>query len=323
MLIRVFYCGDQDHTPGLVDRARMTAVYASYSENPCVFERFETIEAMMPALQESIESQDVCAVYVSPALYLEMKMKVFEYLEMSTSISVDILDLLPESFPASRKEQYSLFPPSTVMFPSEDGINTAFCTATGRGNFILIPVYEGSVSVTQTKIADWFARKTVLAPSPDEPQVKLCKDAAGILFRRHLAVGVANSPTAEYIRVPARAGGEKYAACFKFVDTRPAPSDLTPRELTAKLAADAAWEENSELGCAMSNIYRVQKEGAVQHLVYVSVVCGGETAVSRVTSAGEEMSAFLKRAAKELFALIICAVTDRPIKSDNTDFDVF
>ncbi len=35
------------------------------------------------------------------------------------------------------------------------------------------------------------------------------------------------------------------------------------------------------------------------------------------------MSVFLKRAAKELFSLIVCAVTDQPAKPENVDFDVF
>ncbi|MBQ6019142.1 MAG: hypothetical protein IJL26_03085 [Clostridia bacterium] len=323
MRIRVFYCGRPENAMNIVERSSVSVVYASFCETRCVVEPFDGIEALTPVLLRSLREDEVSAVYVSPELYLDLKLSVYETLELSTDVSRDILALLPPSLPEEEKRRYALFASATVMFPSEDGVNTAFCTATGSGNFMLIPISPECVALTESRIADWFARKAVIAPTPDEPQVKLCRDAAGALFERHLTVGCANTATTEYLRNPTIACGEKYAACFKFVDVKPDEQDLKPRELTASYASRAAWEENTALGCAMSNVYKIEKDGAVQYLVYIAVSVDNDAAVSRVVSRGEEMAAFLKRAAKELFSLIVCTVTDQPGKPENVDFEVF
>ncbi|MBR5428434.1 MAG: hypothetical protein IK118_08800 [Clostridia bacterium] len=323
MRIRVFYCGEPENAPNIVERASVAAVFAAFCESRCVVEPFDGIDALMPVLLQSLKDEDVSAVYVAPELYLDLKQTVYETLELRTNLSGDILDLLPETLCEEEKHRYALFASATVMFPSEDGVNTAFCTATGSGNFMLIPVTKECVAVTESRIADWFARKTVVAPSPDEPHVKLCRDAAGALYERHLTMGCANTAAVEYLRNPVLACGEKYAACFKFIDVKSEDRSLSPRELTAFLASRAAWEENTAFGCAMSSVYKIEKEGLVQYLVYISVSVDNEVSLSRVASRGEELSVFLKRAAKELFSLIVCAVTDQPAKPENVDFDVF
>ena len=323
MRIRVFYCGGPETAMNVVERASVSALFAEYCETRCVIEPFETPETILPVLLESLRAEDVTAVYAAPEVYLALKRAVYDALELSTDLSQDILDLLPPELPEEEKRIAATFASSTVMFPTSDGVYTAFCTATGTGNYMQIPVCGESAALTQGRVADWFARKTVVAPSPDEPQVKLCRDAASALFERHLTMGCANTAATEYIHAPTAACGEKYAACFKFIDVTPEEREMTPRELTAFLATRAAWEENTSLGCAMSNVYKIEKEGAVQYLVYICVSADNDAAVSRVVSGGEDMASFLKRAAKELFSLIVCVVTDQPAAPENVDFDVF
>ncbi|MBR1811928.1 MAG: hypothetical protein IJ766_09855 [Clostridia bacterium] len=322
MHIRLFSCGAESDLFNIAVKAKTAAVFGSFSDGPCVIESYRDLHAMLPAFAASLNSSDLTVLFAGTDVFYESKQKLFQILHLKCEISVDVLELLSDSLSAVEKEIYSLFPVNAVIFPSADGVHSAFSCRAGKHHFLLCPIAPGFLTLVEHDVMQWLTVRAPLTADRGDPCQKLCRDASDVLYQRHLSVGIADTATSGFIETPVIALGA-HGGCFKFSQEKAGQTKGSPQDFTAQLAGNAAWACNTELGIAMSNVYKLQKRGKEQHVVYISVSYDNIVTVSRVYSGDMEMAAFLKKAAGELFSLLVCTVTEYFIKSEIDDFDVF
>lgn len=321
--IRLLSAGNAPDKLNIALRARLTAVFGPYSDSPCEIAHFSDYGALLSALAVSLDRNELTVVFVGASEGDEIKRSLLRSLHVKCELNLDVLERLPSELSAVEKEMHAMFPVDSEVFPTKDGRYSAFCCRAGENRLLFFPLYADFIRLAERQIACLLPRILTVPSDAGEPYIRLFRSVAKALYDRNVTVAVADTPTADFVKRPAALSG-RIAHSFKFAtESAVRRDDETPHEHTAAAAVAAATACNTPLGLAMSNIYVLRKNGIEQYVVYIAASINNRANVSRVYAEGEPVREFLKRAACELFSLLLCSVDGLGEATEDDGFDVF
>ena len=322
MEIHLLSVGEQALQLNIALRARICAVFSRFTQKPCSMEPYPDFKKLLIPLSKALAAGQMTVIFAGEDCFNEVKRSLLRALHLRCELSLDIIEKLPQQMSAVEKELQGMFPVNAEIFPSADGLYSAFCSCSGAQTLLFCSLIGNYMKVLEEDIADYISRHFALPSSDAEGYVKMFRGAAQELYERNLTAAVACTQTADFIRSPAAISG-RLAQSFKFAQTAVPACIGEPQDHIARAAADAAAECNTLLGIAMSNIFLSKRHDRQQYVVYIAVSHENSVTVSRVYSGSLEIKPFLKKAACELFSLLSCVIESQYDKTEIDDFDVF
>lgn len=322
MKISLLSVGDAAEQLNIAVRARIQAVFSVFAEEDCPIGQYADFKQLLRPLSDSLADKQFTVVFAGSDCFESVKQSLIRALHLKCELSLDIIEQLPEDMSAVRKELHGMFPVNAVVFPSSDGMYSAFCSRSGTQYLLLCPLCGNYMHVLENDIYRFLSRTVSLPSDAGEPYIMLFRRVASVLSQRNLSVAVAATQTADFVRTPASMGGRN-ASCFKFSSLPVPPCDCEPQDHTARAASSAASACNTVLGVAMSNIFLLKRNGSEQYVVYIAVAHDTNVTVSRVYSGDLPVKDFLKKTACELFSLLSCIVEALYGNAEPDDFEVF
>lgn len=322
MKISLLSVGEAAEQLNIAYRARIQAVFAVFAQEDCPIRVYPDFKQLLQPLSEALAEKQFTVIFAGSDCFESVKQSLIRALHLKCELSLDIIEQLPGDMSAVRKELHGMFPVNAVVFPSADGMYSAFCTRSGGQYLLLCPLCGNYMHILEQDIYRFLARTVSLPSDAAEPYITLFRRVAAALLERNLTVAVADTQTADFIRTPASMGGRS-ASCFKFSSTPVSPCDCEPQDHIARAASAAAARCNTVLGAAISNIFLLKRGGVEQYVVYIAVSHETNVTVSRVYSGDLPVRDFLKKAACQLFSLLSCIVEALYDNAEPDDFEVF
>lgn len=322
MKIRLLSVGEQALHLNIALCARICAAFSPFSQTLCSIEHYDGFKQLLLPLSKALAANELTVVFAGEDCYNVVKRSLLRALHLRCELSLDIIEKLPKEMSAVDKELQGMFPVQSQIFPSSNGLYSAFCCRSGAQYLLVCSLAGNYMSVIENEISAYLAR-TIARPSTDaEDYVRMFRGVAQELCDRNLTVAVASTETANFIKSPAVVSG-RLADSFKFSPHAVPSCKGEPQDHIARAAVDAASVCNTLLGIAISNIFILKRHETQQYVVYIAVSHENSVTISRVYSGSQEIKPFLKRAVCELFSLLSCVVEKLYDAVEEDDFDVF
>lgn len=147
MRIRMFsLCSERD----LVQRkleAKIADSLHDFASNEFEFEDFSSPQEMLAPLAQSLKNEALTVVAVEKPIYNKIKKKLLPAMGYILDENEDIRDMVSSKEDIDEKKilSHSLFPAGAKIFPSTDGLFSAFAVQKGSKLFIMLPLDKNRI----------------------------------------------------------------------------------------------------------------------------------------------------------------------------------
>ena len=147
MRIRMFsLCAERDLTQRKLE-AKIADALHGFASNEIAFEDFSAPQEMLTPLAESLKTEALTVVAVERPSYNKIKKKLLPAMGYILYEDADIRDLVSakEGIDEKKIASHSVFPEGAKIFPSLDGMFSAFSVQKGSKLFIMMPLDKNRI----------------------------------------------------------------------------------------------------------------------------------------------------------------------------------
>ena len=147
MRIRMFsLCSERDLTQRKIE-ARIVDSLHGFASNEIEFEDFSTPQEMLAPLAQSLKNEALTIIAVEKTSYNKIKKKLLTAMGYTLTENASIRETvsLKEDIDEKKIASHSLFPAEAKIFPSKDGLFSAFSVSKGSKMFIMLPLDKNRI----------------------------------------------------------------------------------------------------------------------------------------------------------------------------------
>lgn len=290
-------------------QARVVSSIKSYSDENLSFEQFDNLRDLFDALQDALENDEIIVTAVDNKHYIKLKNALIQALETETTYNSSILNMLEsdESLDDVKRKAFSVFPESSTVFLSKDGLYSGFGIENGSQYLLMIPIDNERINLILRNGVVPFLSKNIDISVEDEflgEKKHFENEKVEIAVNRIMdsgsVVAVNGTQNAEIIKsfgdnIP------NFDDVFVFTPHVEDKGDVNATEYTAQLAKVSLDLSAANIGAAISDIYTSNDSRFI-----CIAVANDESAVVRklYISENETEAEFVEAAVIELIELV-------------------
>lgn len=306
----------------------------AFTDSDITFDRFQSLKEMFPALADALKTSELIVIAVEPRLYNKTKQKLCSALSLKCELNQSVIEHLKKSdFSDDEIVQNAAMPEKSVVFTTDDGINSGFAVKKGKQEIMLIPLDDRRLNtVLRNGVIPYLTSGEVIAspkkivtddapiPEPEKPSViaeeptktestpsytppvspSIAIRTVNILKENGYSVAVSGNQNSEYIKSFGAVAND-FFSYFSFTPHVEDRGDFNITDYTAQMAKASRELASATLGACISEI------SDTDDCSFICIAVAGESSaiVRKLYKEDNETDAsFIKDAAEELLALI-------------------
>lgn len=281
-------------------------------KNAVYFESFSDPKELFTNMGEVLSDTDVILIGVESKIYLKFKPIFIKAFSLTPAYSSDIDKAIGDTISDDKlKKAHSLVPNECTELISADGLYSGFYIKDDEQYIVVFPLIESVVpAILQKAELPFFIpaeEKEIIfediksTSSSSEKAEALTKK----LSENSLRIAIPSTPAAKMLKEDIKST-ENYEENIFFTPFVNDTGVEDPKQYCAQLAKGAMELRNTELGAAISNIFR-EKSGdkIVNYYVFVSVSTADKVVVKKLfADTGESIDNLIVEATNELYSMI-------------------
>jgi len=283
------------------------AVTDVLSESGVYFESFGDPNGLFTAISASLDTADALLIGVDVSMYLKFKPVLIKAFHFTPAYSEKIDAAIGSAITDEQvRKVHSLVPNESCELVSADGLYSGFYIRSGEQTIVCFPLSADVVPAVLQQSDLPFVRgagkpnEAARSEAPAEVVALVTN-----LVKNDLRLAIPTTPAAKLLRSEIQAcdNYESHVYFTPFVNDDGANDG---KQYTAQLAKGAMELRGTELGAAISNIYREKKGDEVKsYYTFISVAVAEKVVIKKLfADADENVENLLTEATAELCAMI-------------------
>ena len=281
-------------------------------KNAVYFESFSDPKELFTKIGEDLPDTDVILIGVESKIYLKFKPIFIKAFSLTPAYSSDIDKAIGDTISADKlKKAHSLVPNECTELISADGLYSGFYIKDAEQHIVVFPLIESVVpEILQKASLPFFVpveEKEIIFEdirsnsSSSEKAEALTKKLA----ENNLRIAIPSTPASKMLKEDIKAT-ENYEENIFFTPFVNDTGIEDPKQYCAQLAKGAMELRSTELGAAISNIFR-EKNGdkVTNYYAFVSISTADKVVVKKLfANAEESIDNLIIEATNELYSMI-------------------
>lgn len=287
-------------------------IVSNITESGVYFESISDANTLFNEISAALENSEVLLIGVENSFYLKFKPVLIKAFDFTPAYSEKIKNAIGDSESDEKLiKAHSLVPNECTELISEKGLYSGFYVKS-EGQFIVVfPLISDILPKMLTDSDLPFIKKpeskTAVYESIAEKGTASSKarDLVEKLIKNDIKIAIPTTPAAKTLKEDIKECGDTQNNVFftPFVND---DGINNPKQYAAQLAKGAMDLRNSDLGAAITNIFREKKgESALRYYSFISVATNEKTVVKKLfADADENIDNLIIEATSELYSMI-------------------
>ena len=299
-------------------------------KNGIYFESYSDPKELFTAMGENLEQTDVILIGVESKIYLKFKPILIKAFNLTPAYSSDIDKAIGDTISDDKlKKAHTLVPNECSELISKDGLYSGFYIKDEQQYIVVFPLIETIVpEILQKSKLPFFApieKKEVIFEDirSNSSSSEKAQSLTNKLAENDLRIAIPSTPAAKMLKEDIKST-DNYKENIFFTPFVNDAGIEDPKQYCAQLAKSAMELRNSDLGAAVSNIFR-EKSGdkIVNYYVFISIATTDKVVVKKLfADTDESIDNLIIEATNELYSMINKYVDETIFKMTATPEDV-
>lgn len=299
-------------------------------KNAIYFESYSDPKELFTSIGENLDQTDVILIGVESKIYLKFKPILIKAFSLTPAYSSAIDKAIDDTISDDKlKKAHALVPNECEELISEDGLYSGFYINDNQQYIVVFPLIESVVPeiLQKSKLPFFVQIEDKKAVFEDIKSNGAASEKANVLIEKltenGLKLAIPSTPALKMLKEDIKST-ENYAENIFFTPFVNDTGIEDPKQYCAQLAKSAMELRNSDLGAAVSNIFR-EKSGdkIVNYYVFISVATADKVVVKKLfADTNESIDNLIVEATNELYAMITKYVDETIFKMNASPEDV-
>ncbi len=289
-----------------------SAVADAIDNTTIYFESYSDSKALFNDIGNALETADVLLIGVEPKAFLKFKPVIIKAFNFTPAYSDKILKLVSENVSDENVQKaHALIPKEAEELVAESGLYSGFFVKEDNQYIVIFPLSENEapkmLMVPQLPFFKQYENKSDILQeivSKDEASPK-ASTIVNKLINNNFKIALPSTPSAKILKTDIKAC-ENYSDYVFFTPFVNDTGVTDPKQYAAQLAKGAKELRSTELGGAISNIFREKKgDKVISYYTFVSIATEDKVVVKKLfANSDESIDNLLTEATAELYAMI-------------------